>query len=77
MAVLDEVEVALEGLPGAEWQKALALSLAESMDKSPNASTAKELRALMTELGAEVPAADKDVSDDLAAKRAARRASAS
>lgn len=76
MSVLGAVEKALVGLPGADWQRELALTLAAAMESNPNASTAKELRALMTELGAEVPAEKGDVSDELAAKRAARRSSA-
>lgn len=78
MAVLGEVEAVLEGLSAAEWQKALARSLAEAMDDNPNASIAKELRLLMSDLGAVSDAKSKgDTSDDLAAKRAARRAAAS
>lgn len=78
MAVLDEVELVLKDLAAAEWQKALARSLAEAMDDNPNASIAKELRLLMSDLGAVSDAKSKgDTSDDLAAKRAARRAAAS
>lgn len=77
MAVLAEVELVLAGLDAAEWQKALARSLAEAMDESPNASIAKELRLLMVELGASADEKPKgDTSDDLASKRAARRAAA-
>lgn len=79
MSVRDSVSAALAGSPGAEWQRDLALTLAKAMDDSPSASTAKELRAVMSELG--VSGADLkpkgDVSDDLAAQRARRRAAAS
>lgn len=72
MAVLDEVKRELEGVSLPGWKRETAFALAAAMDESPNASTAKELRALMSEVAVK-PAATGDVSDDLAAKRAARR----
>lgn len=75
MGVLDEVKAELVGLSVPGWKRETAYALASAMDESPNASTAKELRALMSEVGAK-PAATGDVSDDLAAKRAARRSAA-
>jgi len=74
VTVLSEVEPVLAGLVAEEWQKALVRSLASAMDDAPNASIAKELRLLMAELGASDAKPKGDVSDDLAAKRAARRA---
>ena len=76
MSVLGEVSAALEGVPCEGWQRELALALATGMDDSPNASLAKELKALMGELGAERPAEVGDVADELAAKRAERRRAA-
>lgn len=73
MSVLSEVRAELEGVEMPAWQRELAFALASAMDESPNASTAKELRALMGEFGSK-PVESGDVSDDLAAKRAARRA---
>lgn len=77
MAVLGAVTEALAHGPGAEWQRALALALAAEMDSKPSASTAKELRALMVELGVDGVTVTKDPADDLAAKRAERRRAAS
>ena len=77
MAVLGSIQAELEAAGVRGWKRDLAESLATGMDASPNASTAKELQALMTELlgaGAEVKA---DVSDDLAAQRERRRAASS
>lgn len=76
MAVLTSVTAALEGVAVPAWRRDIALALASAMDESPNASTAKELRTLMAEL-VDAPAVKGDVSDDLASKRAARRAAAS
>lgn len=77
MAVLSEVTAAIDKAGVTGWQRALALALAEAMDESPNASTAKELKTLMAELGAAQVEAKVAVSDDLAARRTARRRAAS
>jgi len=77
MPILDAVQEALEGDPGTRWQRESALALAMELDDKPNASMVKELRALMTEIGAEVPEQKGDVADDLADRRAARRTAAS
>ena len=74
--MLSEVELALSGVVCEGWQRELALSLAEGMDASPNASLAKELKALMGELGAGSAVEKGDVADELAAKRAERRRAA-
>lgn len=71
--LIESVQAEIEGVQMPAWKRALILSLAEAQEKSPNASTSKELRSLMDEVGA-VPVESGDVSDDLAAKRAARRA---
>lgn len=75
MAVLDEVKAELDGLVIPGWRREVAFALAKAMDESPNASTAKELRSLMEDIGVK-PVEQGDVSDDLAAKRAARRSAA-
>lgn len=75
MSVLVSVEEALEGLTVEAWKRALVLSLAEAMDKQPNASIAKELRLVMDDLGVSPAEQTGDAADDLAAKRAARRSS--
>jgi hypothetical protein len=76
--VLSTVRTALTNQPVASWQRHLAFALAASMDERPAASTAKELRVLMTEmLGADEAKAvtvKVDAVDDIAARRAARRA---
>lgn len=76
MAVFDSVREALADEPGQEWQRQLALTLAGEMDVKPNASIAGQLRAVMDELGVSMAERKGDVSDDLAAKRAARRQAA-
>ena len=73
MSVLGTVTEALEGLSCEAWERATALALAKALDESPNASLAKELRQLMSDLGAAKPVESGDVADELAAKRAARR----
>jgi hypothetical protein len=75
VSVQSSVTAELEGRSVPGWKRELLLTLAEAMDTSPNASIAKELRSLMDDVGAK-PAAVGDVSDDLAAKRAARRSAA-
>lgn len=73
MSVLDAVLSELDAVSIPQWKREVALALATSLDAAPNASTAKELRLLMDEIGTK-PVEAGDVSDDLAAKRAARRA---
>jgi hypothetical protein len=78
--VLSTVRSALTGQPVAPWQRHLALALAGSMDERPAASTAKELRTLLTEIlgedAAKAQAAKAvDPVDDITARIAARRAS--
>ena len=75
VAVVDE----LASLGASGWRAETALTLAATLDVEPNASMARELRSLMTELGssAKAVAAKGDVGDDLAAGRAARIAAAS
>ena len=73
MSVLGAVEVALEGVSCEAWERETALALAAAMDESPNASLAKELRQLMSDLGSVKPVEKGDVADDLAAKREERR----
>ena len=69
-------ELAILGASG--WRAQTALTLAATLDDEPNASMARELRSLMTELGssAKAVAAKGDIGDDLAAGRAARIAAA-
>lgn len=79
MSVAASVRSALAGSSADGWQLELAFALAEAMDDSPSASTAKELRTLMDSLGAsgaEVVGVEGDVSDDLAAQRERRRKAA-
>jgi predicted metal-dependent HD superfamily phosphohydrolase len=76
VTVHSSVAADLEGVELPLWKRDLILSLAAAMDESPSASTAKELRLLMEDVVA-VSVESGDRSDDLAAKRAARRSAAS
>lgn len=76
MSLVDAVREALNGDPGMRWQRELALSMAADLDQKQNASMSNALRALMDDLGAADVERKGDVSDDLAAKRAARRQAA-
>ena len=76
MAVHSSVQEELSGVDLPGWKRDLILALAASIDAAPNASSAKELRSLMDEVVTAVPEKQGDVSDDLAAKRAARRQAA-
>ena len=75
LAAVDE-ELAVLGASG--WRAETARSLAATLDDEPNASMARELRSLMTELGSSAKAAvlRGDVGDELAAARVARIAAA-
>ena len=75
MTVHSSVLSDLDGVELPPWKRDLILALAAAMDESPSASTAKELRLLMEDV-VTVPTDSGDVSDDLAAKRAARRSAA-
>lgn len=77
MAVLDSVVQALDAADVDGYLREIAEALAAAMDDSPNASTAKELKALMLDLVGEQAEVKADVGDELASKRAARRAAAS
>jgi outer membrane scaffolding protein for murein synthesis (MipA/OmpV family) len=59
------------------WRAELARTLAYQLDDEPNASNARELRALMKEIADESGVVVKgDLSDDLASRRANRIAAA-
>ena len=75
MSVLSSVRSTLDSASVSGWKREVAEVLAASLDgDAPNASTAKELQALMVELTGSAAGESKgDVSDDLASKRAARR----
>lgn len=75
MTIRSKVTAALKTEP-AGWRKELALKLAGSLDKTPNASMAKELRALMDEIGEGAAPKERSKADELRAKRAERDARA-
>ena len=77
-SILAAVDLELASLSASGWRAETARSLAATLDDEPNASMARELRSLMTELGssAKAVAAKGDTGDDLAAGRAARIAAA-
>jgi hypothetical protein len=67
------VDRALDGV-AEDWRTALARSLADALDSEPQASMARELRALMGVIGSDAPAKEGSTVDDLAARRAERLA---
>jgi hypothetical protein len=67
------VEDALADTPD-DWQTTLARKLGRALDEEPNASMARELRALMRDITESTPAKEATVADELRAKRAARQA---
>lgn len=77
-SIFPGIQAELTVLKVSGWRADLALTLASALDDEPNASMARELRSLMTELGstAVVSAARSDTGDDLAAARALRIAAA-
>ena len=77
-SILVAVDLELAALGASGWRAETARSLAATLDDEPNASMARELRSLMTELGSSAKAAvlRGDVGDELAAARVARIAAA-
>lgn len=69
------VDAALKDAPDG-WRKTLARVLADALDVEPNASMARELRAVMTEIAESQKPEVSSVADDLRARRAARIAEA-
>lgn len=67
------VEDALAGVPD-DWRTTLARKLGAALDEEPNASMARELRALMSDIAEATPVKERSVADELRAKRAARQA---
>lgn len=73
MSVSEAVRSALESHDEGDWRVALALNLASTMDsQDANASTARELRALMTDLAASAPTAERTPLDELQRRREGR-----
>jgi hypothetical protein len=77
MSVLTSVIEALDVAGVAGWRREIVEALASSMDESPNASTAKELKVLMAELVEGEVVRVGDISDDLTSKREDRRRASS
>lgn len=76
MAVQEQVEVALSGVPE-DWRTALARTLAGELDREPNASIARELRAVMGAIDAGRPPETKGTPLDELHKRREGRESGS
>lgn len=74
VAVRPQVDRALAGVPD-DWRTALARTLADALDTTPNAAMSSELRRVMDDIGG-TSAKRGDPVDDLAARRAARRSAA-
>lgn len=78
VSVSEAVRSALEGHDEGDWRVALALNLAATMDgDDANASTARELRALMNDLAASAPTSGRTPLDELKRRREGRSAAAS
>lgn len=77
MSVTTALEAALLDLPATDLEAEIARSLAGALESKDNgqgkASTAKELRALLAEIGERKGDAKNDSLDELARKRDARR----
>lgn len=75
MAIFNAVSEVIGNLPESDkdgWQAQLALQLATSLDETPNASMARELRSVMKDIESNTVAVEEDALDkiiDLAAKR--------
>lgn len=54
MSIQSTVQAELNRLKVSGWHQELALKLAAELDDQPNASVARELRALMSEVGSRV-----------------------
>lgn len=77
MTIFKEVKGELDRLNVGGWRRAVAEGLAKQLDAEPNASMARELRALMSEAGSRpMPVKQGSRLDELRAKREAKRASA-
>lgn len=75
MSVSEAVRDALEGRTP-DWRTTLALTLAAALDEEPNASMARELRALMAAIDETAPAAGGTPLDELKRRRQRRSAAA-
>ena len=71
--VWDAVNAAVAGFPR-DWRVEAALALAGSLDDAPNASSSRELRALMADIEDQRPAREGTTLDELQRRRAARSA---
>lgn len=75
MSVRSHIDAALKDRPD-DWRSALARTLADALDDEPNASMARELRALMNNILDDMQPAETSKADELRARRAARIAGA-
>ncbi|HMA26069.1 MAG: hypothetical protein ACM33U_09165 [Solirubrobacterales bacterium] len=76
MSVLSQVQKTLKATGCSDWRAELARKLARALDHEPNASMARELRALMGQIEASEESSGDRTVDDLRARRAARIARA-
>src|SRR5690606_5697425 len=70
-----QVDRALTGM-AEDWRTATARKLADAIDEEPNASTARELRALMSAIEATAPTTEATPLDELERRRQGRQANA-
>lgn len=73
MTVSAAVSEALSDVPQ-DWRTTLALTLAAALDDEPNASMARELRALMSDIADAAPATGRTPLDELRRRREGRTA---
>lgn len=71
MTVRTAVEAALSACEPS-WRVEVARTLADALDEAPNASMARELRAVMHDIAEATEPEESSVADDLRARRAAR-----
>ncbi len=70
MPVADRIDAVLG--PKSDWRAELARALARQIDREPNSSLARELRALMASIEAEASDVGGTPLDELARRRASR-----
>lgn len=75
VAVRPQIDAALAGVAD-DWRTALARTLADALDTSPNAAMSAELRRVMTVIDGASDRKGGDPVDALAARRAERLAAA-
>lgn len=71
MSIRTAVDAALSGCEE-DWRVNLARTLADALDEDPNASMARELRAVMHDIAESAEPKEAGVADELRRRRQAR-----